>query len=915
MASIEDLKRQIDLHDLAEKLGLERPQAGGNYRSPKHADTNPSLSIYEARDGSRRWKDWSDDVGGSCIDLVCHVEGCDVPTAIRRLHELYGLPTDAPRTPRDEPLRPKSLAERISEACLAQAEQSREYLAGRGISEAAIDRAIKARAIGWNLWTSPKVQPGEFGHGGPALATIVRAENTGQVVAVDMRYADPALNGGVKTQTQGEKQGAPWTCDWRRLRAAQTVVVVESAVNALSVDSCDLPYTATLAIRGTGNVGNIDWHVLSGKRVLICMDNDDPANHPKGKSPGREAAWALYEALTALNIAALMVSQDDWEEKDVNDIIQAGGVDELKRRMRTLEDWLIAGLPGKSELQRGRPRVFLPPHDFSAYWRFRTKEDFTTYVSEVTDADGEKSLKTENLAGFRVAAISRIQIAGVTSMMTGDPDTQPQSIYAVAVQAPRYGHELQRRVMKDEDLFNVDHWRKLAGPVYKPAAFQRQVNILERAVHLGERQAVNFVGLAWSQGKLVVNEGPDCYFSHPEQQCPYHAMTFPSGPATDARRVIDAFQATFRKNSAALLLAWALGGHLKAFLGFWPHMFIEAEKGAGKSTLIKQLERSIAFTMYSGQSLQTEYRLLTSISHTSHPVGWEEISARRQDIIDRAVALLQEAYNYTVTRRGSEQTQYVISAPVLLAGEDVQDRAKSLLGKAVRVVLSDRKGDMIPDELPRFPVRQWLQYLASYSRSQMRDLYQKTLDRCLQACMAEKSDDAARRMTGNYAAVMTAWRLLCEFAEIPSSQGGFTEDLIEEMNTHISQSEAMREPWVWVVETLVSEIDSGNFRHPYTWREVDGEMCLVVRPSNIMDHLSQTMALRDKWNGLPVKSAMVLHRQMRRAGVVISDRVDFQSKGRRYYHMTGLSIKALARYGIHATPEDPPPLEGWEKQA
>lgn len=910
MASIEELKRQIDLHDLAERLGLERPQAGGNYRSPTHNDSNPSLSIYQAKDGSQRWKDWSTDRGGTCIDLVCYVEQCDVAEAIRRLHEIYGLPVDAPRTP--QPVRPQTLAEKIAESCLAQAESARAYLKGRGITDAVIDRAIQAKAIGWNTWTSPKVEPGGFGHGGPALATIVRSENTGLVVAVDMRYADPALNGGVKTQTQGEKQGSPWTMDWRRLRKAQTVVVVESAINAMSIDCCELPGTATLAIRGTANVGNIDWHILAGKRVIICMDNDDPANNPHGRSPGREAAWQLHEALTALNVAALMVCQDDWEEKDVNDILQEHGVDTLKTRIRALEDWLIPGLPGKADLQRGRSRVFLPPHDFAAYWRFRVKEDFTTFVSEVTDQDGEKSLKTENLAGFRVAAVSRIQIAGVTSMMTGDQDTQPQSIYAVAVQAPRYGHEIQRRVFKDEDLFNVDYWRKVAGPIYKPAQFLRMVNILERAVHLGERKAVNFVGLAWSQGQLVVNEGPDCYFSHPEQQCPYHGLTFPSGPSTDSRRVIDAYQKTFRKNAAAQLLAWSLGGHLKAFLGFWPHMFIEADKGAGKSTLIKALERSISFTMYSGQSLQTEYRLLTSISHTSHPVGWEEISARRQDIIDRAVSLLQEAYNYTVTRRGSEQTQYVISAPVLLAGEDVQDRAKSLLGKAVRVVLSDRKGDMIPDDLPRFPVRQWLQYLATFTRAQIRDLYQKTYDSCLQACMAAKSDDSARRMTGNYAAVLLAWRLLCDFAEIPTSSGRFVDDLIEEMNTHIGESEAMREPWVWIMETLVSEIDSGNYRHPYTWKDVDHEKCLVIRTSNIMDHLSQTMALRAKWDGLPIKSATVLQRQMRRAGVIVDERVDFQAKGKRYYHMTAISLKALARYGIHATPDEPPPDVGWE---
>ena len=46
MASINELKQQIDLHDLAERLGLERPGGTGNYRSPGGGDKNPSLSIF-----------------------------------------------------------------------------------------------------------------------------------------------------------------------------------------------------------------------------------------------------------------------------------------------------------------------------------------------------------------------------------------------------------------------------------------------------------------------------------------------------------------------------------------------------------------------------------------------------------------------------------------------------------------------------------------------------------------------------------------------------------------------------------------------------------------------------------------------------------------------------------------------------
>ena len=56
------------------------------------------------------------------------------------------------------------------------------------------------------------------------------------------------------------------------------------------------------------------------------------------------------------------------------------------------------------------------------------------------------------------------------------------------------------------------------------------------------RKAANFVGLCWKEGRLQVNEGPDCYFQEPEKQCPYHNLTFPTGTPDQGRKVIEAFQ-------------------------------------------------------------------------------------------------------------------------------------------------------------------------------------------------------------------------------------------------------------------------------------------------------------------------------------------------------------------------------------
>lgn len=915
MASIEELKSRIDLNDLAERLGwkrqgAEKPNGDALYHSPNRADEMASVSVYS---GGRKWKDHATGEGGSCIDMVIYSDALaadDSAGAIRRLHEIYGWPLERPKQEGQpaEPPREKSRAEYIADRCLLATDRAIEYLVGeRGIAEEVAKRAVTKKAVGFNDWTSDKVAAGQPGHGGPACAFIVRTLNPGHVVAVDLRYLDKDLNGGVKTQCQGEKHGYGWTSDIKRLHAAETVYLVESPINALSIESAGLHRTAAFAIRGVANL-DIDWSFLRGKQVILCMDNDKPFpdGHPQaGIRPGLNAAWKIHEKLTALDISALCVDQEAWEDiNDVNDLLKAEGPEVLKRHLARIEQWLIPGMCGKVEGWFGKRRIYLPYHHYIKYWRYRVRPDFTSYVTKVEqggEEDGEPKLEFKELAGFRVAAISRVTIQSATATMTGDDDSQPKTLFAVSVQTTRHGAQLIRKVVEDERLHNIDVWKRF-GPVFDQSNFLRMVNLLENAAHIGARDAANFVGLCFKGGRLVVNEGPDCYFTNPEQQCPYHNLTFPSGSRQDARTVIEAYQNTFGRNAALLALIWGLGGHLKPLLGFWPHLQVQADKGAGKSTLIKRLERSIAFTMFSGQSLQTEFRLLTSISHTSHPVGWEELSARRQDIIDKAVGLLQENYQYTLNRRGADMTEFLLAAPVMLAGEDVPVR--SLIGKLVRTELKV-KGDLMPDDLPRFPVRQWLEFLTGFTPVQVRGMYAQFRQKCLEASRASGDDDGATRMAGNYAAILTAWRLLAEFAEVPIDQGDILADLKAQMNAHIGETSADRAPWVWILETALGELARGEYPAPFRYDDADHEPCLLIRTSDVMHHLSTKMALRDIWNGLPVKSDRVFKKQLQQAGVTVGDGHERTINGRRVAHMTALSLHRLAGYGLHATPAVP----------
>jgi hypothetical protein len=912
MASIQQLKKRINLHDLAARLGMVRGKGDkANYHSPHHRDKSPSIAI--DTDG-KSFRDYSADgvpyATGSIIDLLMYVKGLpDVGDAMRWLHEEYAIPFDLPSevTPPPE----KSRAEFIADRCLIDPSPVRPYLTGRGISESVIDAAIRNRTLGFNNWKSSKVEEGQVGYGGDAAAFIVRHPLTSAVLAVDLRYFNPGLNGDVKTQTQGDKDGVIWTSNPARIKSAKQVYIVESAINCLSIETAD-PFACAIALRGLGNVDLVDWSFLRGKQIILCLDNDMPfpeQHRLAGQRPGPEAAWRLVERLTSLNIGVMLVDQSEWYTKDgaplndVNDVLVARDASQLKVWLSKLEPWLIAGLRGE-EGQQGRKRIYLPAHDFAQYWKFRVRPDFTTYIGKVDEqscGDGEvvKTPIYQDLAGFRVAALSRVSIASASSTMTGDPDQQPAVFFAVSVQTPRHGATLQRRVMQDEQLHNLDGWKRF-GPVWNAGAFSRMINILERTADLGARQAANFVGLAWRDGKLIVNEGADCYFTEPEKQCPYHNLTFPTGTARNAREVIHAFQSTFKKNAALLPLIWSLGGHLKALLGFWPHMMIQADKGSGKSTLIKRLERAIGMTMFSGQSLNTEFRLLTSISHTSHPVGWEELSARRQDVIDKAVGMLQENYQYTITRRGSEMTEYLLSAPVLLAGEDVPVR--SLLGKIIRTDLTGKKGPLIPDDLPRFPVKEWLTYLSGLSKKEVLKRYAEIQTVCLHASRASGEDEGALRMSGNYAAIYMAWLYLCEFAGIDTGQGNVDHDLFEEMNRHISETSADREPWVWIMEIALSEIAANRFAYPYSWQQ-EPTPALLIRTSHIMDHISTTPSLREKWNGLPVKSDRVFKKQMINAGVIPADQsCERTINMQRVSNLQIIPIEKLRQFGLDATP-------------
>lgn len=905
MLTLAQLKEKITLPEAAQRLGLVK-RGGGELQTWSRQDVSePEVIINQVQNF---WRDARHKNGGHIIDLAMWVLGVDYPTAEKKLHQLFHLHYLPQTEQEEENSEDANKLRYIADISLAVPGNCKHYLINeRGIPQAIVEAGIANKTLGWTNYTNRKIKAGEPHHGGEAVSFLTYQPGTKFLAAVDYRYYDPALNGGMKTKSLGQKNGVFWTLDPRAVRTARTIYVVEGPLDALSIEAAFANDKGVCAIALRGTQVSINWQMFLGKTLICCYDKDEPKpdkRNPQGpyRCYSAEAEWRIHEACLAAGVTCFFVDRHDWEwGQDANDIWKAS---KFKTPFQRLEQWLIPGLSGQAndDGKGYKQRLYLPTHDYQQYWRYRVKPDFTSFIKMSKGDDGEDREIYEDVAGFRVAGLSRVEIASVTATMTGELDNSPMVQFVALFQSPRHGAELKRRVMEDEHLHNLDHWRK-AGPIFRPAQFSRMLSIFERAIGIGSIHAANFVGLCYLNGKARVNEGKDCFFTEPKQQCPYHNFAFPRGQRGHTYDVVKAYQSTFTHNAAAMALIWTVGAQLKLFLGFWPHMILQADKGSGKSTLTNRLERTTGMIMFSGQTMGTEYRLLCSISGTSHPIGWDELSARKSDIIAKAVSLLQESYQYTMTTRGAAQTPFLVSAPVLLTGEDVP--VESLTGKTVRTVITNRKGPMMPDNLPPFPMYEWGQWLTTLSKPIVMECYQTALAKCKSLSRARIGDSGAERMINGYAALMTAWRLVCSFGGWVEDDDSFERDLIAEMNSHIADTNNDREPWIWIVEIIADEIAAGRYPYPYSFekdRDSDAHASfLCIRVNHMMAHLSTSVALRDKYNNLPVKTARILKKQIDQAKAIAEDGAARSIDGHRVSHMQKLDLKVLEQFGISIT--------------
>jgi len=144
---LDDLRQNIPILDLAERLGLEiRRKQARCYNSEAHAhgDIKPSLG-FDTK--TNHYKCFTCGVGGSVIDLYMAIKGVDFKTAVNELSEgkLGGkfeykpLPTPLPKKLSGEY---SEVYQRLELFCAGRDKETTDYLTGprRGLNEAILDR-------------------------------------------------------------------------------------------------------------------------------------------------------------------------------------------------------------------------------------------------------------------------------------------------------------------------------------------------------------------------------------------------------------------------------------------------------------------------------------------------------------------------------------------------------------------------------------------------------------------------------------------------------------------------------------------------------------------------------------------------------------------------------------------------------
>jgi putative DNA primase/helicase len=300
LLDLDSLKRSTDLVALLESYGVALKKRGQEYDGLciAHTETHPSMQVYvDAKDGIQRFHCKSCGAGGTVIDAVMVLDGCDEVTAIKRL-QVNGFDRGAKRV---------TITTRQSD---------------------------KPALNSWMHRVAPEELPDmaskEFGE---PVATWRYNDADGACLGYIARYATPEGGKSYRPYTYGAYsenvkatwKPKTWTAGKRPLYGLDLLAQRPQAKCAVvegekAADAARQLLGAMVCITwpgGANGIASVDWSPLTNRDILLIPDADK-------SGAGYQAMIRLAGILLALGCKVRILDTSDQPDKwDLADALEA----------------------------------------------------------------------------------------------------------------------------------------------------------------------------------------------------------------------------------------------------------------------------------------------------------------------------------------------------------------------------------------------------------------------------------------------------------------------------------------------------------------------------------------------------------------------------------------------------------------
>ena len=267
------------------------------------------------------------------------------------------------------------------------------------------------------------------------------------------------------------------------------------------------------------------------------------------------------------------------------------------------------------------------------------------------------------------------------------------------------------------------NWRKAAdGPVLISSGshFRNYLHAVRLRGRWQEDHAVDellYVGTYVDrQGKLAFSD--NIAFPQGDEECIYSGAKF----ATEGS--LEVFELLARLDTdgtVRAVLVFILGAAFKPFLHGYPHLVLQGDREAGKTTIANATcERLGLKSVAAPIHFRTGYRRTKTLANTGLPVLADEIGRLSPNHQRELIHLLNIAYTEGHSTHGSAGQVYVTSAPLILIGQDCPLHDEAVISKTLVYRLHGHAKSPPALEALRatadiFPTGDWLRYACEWA--------------------------------------------------------------------------------------------------------------------------------------------------------------------------------------------------------